>query len=193
MPTKPDCVGADSAELPIGRWTTPPTSGTMRCVTGPRTSADGTTVVLRSPRRRHAIGFALAAVFVIGGIIGAIANSDAVGWLCAAFFGLLLVMEGWQLLSPGRLVITPTTMEFSILWRHWSRDLASCTGFQLWRNPFARRTLVAFDHPLDSSKRLGKASRQFGGRSGALPDAYGMEPSKLVALLNKASNAARAA
>jgi hypothetical protein len=51
---------------------------------------------------------------------------------------------------------------------------------------------VAFDHPDDVAKRLGRANRSFAGRSSSLPDTYGMRAEQLAALLNRARAAALA-
>ncbi|MEQ1873124.1 MAG: hypothetical protein ABL953_05295 [Ilumatobacteraceae bacterium] len=149
-------------------------------------------LVLVTPRKSHVRFFVIDALFVSGGVLIAVGGSNAVGWLVVGFFGLCLVVETCQLIAPGRLVITPTDMEVRSLGRHWSRDLASCTGFKPWRNPFARQTLVGFDHPLDVSKRAGRVNTKIAGCSGTLPETYGMNASELATLLEDASKAARA-
>lgn len=149
-------------------------------------------LVLVSPRKSHVRNFVIDALFVAAGVLIAVGGSDAKGWLVVGFFGLCLAVETCQLIAPGRLVITSTHLEVRSLGRHWSRDLASCTGFKPWRNPFARQTLVGFDHPLDVSKRAARLNTKIAGCSGTLPETYGMDASELATLLEDASKAARA-
>ena len=154
--------------------------------------ATGETLVFRASRRKWLLMFALAALFVVLGFVIAIVQHNAFGWVAVFFFGLGLVVAGWQLVAPGQLVVTPTALEVTALWRTYSRDLASCSEFDVWRLPRTGQRLVVFDHPLDSAKRMGRANKNFAGRSGSLPDTYGMDAVALATLLNKARAAALA-
>jgi hypothetical protein len=151
----------------------------------------GETLVLRSSRRKWLLVFVIAAVFVGLGLIIAIGQHDSFGWTAAVFFGLVLIVAAWQLISPGRLVVTPTAIEVTTLWRTYSRDLASCSEFGVWRIPRTGQRLVVFDHPLDTAKRMGRANKRFAGRSASLPDTFGMKAADLATLLNKARAAAK--
>jgi hypothetical protein len=136
--------------------------------------------------------FALGALLVFLGFVIALVQHNAFGWVVVFFFGLGLIVAVWQLVAPGHLVITPTAIEVTALWRRYSRDLASCSEFDVWRLPRTGQRLVVFDHPLDSAKRMGRLNKGYAGRSGSLPDTYGMDAVALAALLNQARAAALA-
>ena len=145
--------------------------------------------MFRASRRKWLLVLAGCAAFVFVGAL-TFTKSPWVGETAIAFFGLGLIVAGWQTVSPGRLVVTPTTIEVTTLGRRWSRDLASCSEFGVWR--FGVQTLVVFDHPGGTAKRLGRANRRLSGRSSALPDTFGMDASELASILNKARASAMA-
>jgi hypothetical protein len=130
---------------------------------------------------------ALFAVFVAGGLYLALGGESVIiGWILVVFFGTGLLVSIWQLLAPDRLVVTDTTIEVSHMGRHWSRDLARCGPFDVWRNPAARHELVVFDHPEDEAHKLSGVSREVSGHSSALPDTYGLPAAELARTLNEA-------
>jgi hypothetical protein len=130
---------------------------------------------------------ALFAVLVAGGLYLALGGESVViGWILVVFFGTGLLLSVWQLIAPGRLVVTDTTIEVSHMGRHWSRDLARCGPLDVWRNPAARQELVVFDHPEDEADKLSGMSREVSGHSSALPDTYGHPAGELARTLNEA-------
>ena len=96
---------------------------------------------LTAPRARWWKVFLICIGFAAGGVLIAVGEPNAVGWLVAALFGVGAAVAGWQLVVPGKLVVTATTIEVSVLWRSYSRDLASCGTFEVWRDPTSSESL----------------------------------------------------
>ena len=143
--------------------------------------------VLTSSRARLFALSAAGVVFVAMGIsIVQSGRAVAIGWFAIAFFGAALILFVLQLVVPGRLLISHDAIEVHQLWRHWSRDLARCGRFEVWRYPFTRHSAVVFDHPEDQARRGVGASRRFGVHSSLLPETYGKPAKELAAILNQA-------
>lgn len=151
----------------------------------------GVRIVLRSSRRKWLRFFVTGTVFTAGGIFIAIARHDSVGWFLIVFAGLCQLATGWQLIAPGRLIVTPTEIQIIALWRRYERDLVSCSEFHVWT--MARQEMVVFDHPIDSQKVSARANRALSGYTGGLPDTFGMRALELAALLNRTRAAALSA
>lgn len=159
-----------------------------------QTAADDTAgpLVLTASRSKWSRVLAMSLGFVAMGVVTAIGEPTPFGWVVVAFFGSSAVISAGQLLYPSKLVLDATTVTVSGFGRGFSRDLASCSSFEVWRNPVARQELVVFNHPLDVERRGGRASTRLSGHSSALPDTYGLPAAALAAQLSRARSAALA-
>jgi hypothetical protein len=145
-------------------------------------------VAIFSASRRKWLRLLIAStVFVVLGIVMALTRElAAIAWLWLVASGTWLVVSLWQVIAPGRLVVSETEIEVRNLWRHWSRDLARCGPFVVWRASSGGRTLVVFDHPDDASRRGPRMNQRACGHSSALPDTYGQRAGELAQILNDA-------
>jgi hypothetical protein len=148
--------------------------------------------VFTASRRKWSRLLLVFAAFVALGLATAVAGQPAaIGWVVIGCSGTGLVVSAWQLIVPGRLVVTETEIEVRNLWRRWSRDLARCGPFLVWRAPTGGRSLVVFDHPDDESRRGPRMNQRACGHSSALPDTYGRRAGELARVLNEARAQAR--
>jgi hypothetical protein len=138
----------------------------------------------RTSRKRWATIGVVAVAFVAAGVVMML-DGNFWGWVTVAFFGLCLVVAGWQLVSPGRLILTPEGFTVVTLGRTMRYELAKCGVFTVWRNPFGGTRMVVFDYE-GSDGRLGRANRRLAGASASLPDTYGMKAEQLARILNDA-------
>ena len=151
------------------------------------TTANDVAMVLTASRRKWFGVSAVCLVFVAAGLLVLRAGkSGAVGWITIAFFGVCLIVSVAQLVIPGQLVVSHEAIEVHHLGRRWSRDLARCGPFDVWRSPLGRQAWVVFDHSEDRAKPLARSSRGLSGHSSALPDTYGRTAVELVNILNEA-------
>ncbi len=147
--------------------------------------------ILVASRKKWAGVLAGCTAFVVLGLRNALSGErGVVGWIAVAFFGVGMLVAIVQLMVPSRLAISASTIKVSHMGRHWSRDLARCGAFEVWRNPFARQSLVVFDHPDDEGRRGSKMGRRLSGHSSSLPDTFGMSATQLAELLNEARSKA---
>jgi hypothetical protein len=112
------------------------------------------------------------------------------GWVTAFFFGLVLVAAVWQLVSPGRLVLTPSAFTVFTMGRTMHYELARCGVFTVWRVPRTGNRMVVFDYEGNGAGWLGRANRNLSGASASLPDTYGMKAEQLAGMMNDARSAA---
>jgi hypothetical protein len=143
-------------------------------------------VFTASRRKWFRLLIACAAFVALGVVMAMSGELAAIAWLWVASSCTGLVVSAWQLVAPGRLVVSETEIEVRNLWRRWSRDLARCGPFSVWRAPTGGRTLVVFDHPDDESRRGARMNQRACGHSSALPDTYGRPAGELAQILNEA-------
>jgi hypothetical protein len=126
--------------------------------------------------------------FVLLGMVVVVAGYVVAGLLVAAFFGACLVVAARQMSRPGRLVVIADSFEVLHIGQATTRDFLSCSRFEVWRGG---KALVVFDHPIDDAKQFSAENRRLTGRSGSLPDTYGVRVTDLADLLNTARAEAR--
>lgn len=144
-------------------------------------------VTLTAPRRKSLGLLVLCTPFVTVCTLMLLSGDTAgIAWLGVIIFGVGWLLMLGQLVAPSRLVITPSEIKFSHLGRQWSRDLARCSAFEVWRNPADSSEWVVFDHPDDANRWWAARGRQSFGRTSALPHTYGVSPAGLAAMLNEA-------
>ena len=168
-------------------WLAAPDHGHSGRVNDDSLRSSAGALTFTASRRKWFGMLAVFAVFVAAGLYLALGgDSVVIGWILVVFFGTGLLLSIWQVIAPGSLVVTDATIEVSHMGRHWSRDLARCGPFAVWRNPVARQELVVFDHPEDEAHKLSGVSRELSGHSSALPDTYGHPAGELARTLNEA-------
>jgi hypothetical protein len=128
---------------------------------------------------------ALSAVFVAGGLWMS-SEKPMMGYLCAGFFGLCLVVFTLQLLpNSSYLRLDPEGFTMRGLFRgntvRWA-DVERFSVICLHNND-----MVAWDYaPHYKTQSLGRAvSRGLVGIEAALPDTYGMKAEQLAVLMNR--------
>jgi hypothetical protein len=142
------------------------------------------TRTFRASRKRWATIGLVAVAFVAAGVVMML-DGNFWGWVTVTFFGLCLVVAGWQLVSPGTLILTPEGFTVIALGRTMRYELAKCGAFSVWRNPRGGTRIVVFDYE-GSEGRLDRANRRLAGASASLPDTYGMKAEQLASMLNHA-------
>jgi hypothetical protein len=111
---------------------------------------------------------ALGAGIALGNRVGAVAT--VIGGLIAVLFGACAVIALRQILTPGSLLITKTSMVVSAGGRLRTFDFADCGPFTAWRNPSRGNVIVVFDHLPTAASR-------------SLPETYGVPAQELADLL----------
>lgn len=111
---------------------------------------------------------ALGAGVALGNRVGAVAT--VIGAMVAVLFGACAVVALRQMLSPGSLLITRTSITLSAAGRLSTFELADCGPFTAWRNPSRGNVMVLFDHVPTGASR-------------SLPETYGVPPQELADLL----------
>ena len=139
-----------------------------------------------SRRKWFRLLIAFAAFAALGIVMALTRQLAVIAWLWLAVSATGLVVSAWQLIAPGRLVISDGEIDVRNLWRRWSRDLARCGPFLVWRASSGGRSLVVFDHPDDASRRGPRMNQRACGHSSALPDTYGRGAAELARILNEA-------
>ena len=99
-------------------------------------------------------------------------------WMCA------MVVPVWQLISPGRLELSATTLTVRKFGMTRTYELRQCAAFKVWRPPVGRLEYVVFDNDATNGTRVGENNRRRTGGSALLPDTYGMSATDLATLLN---------
>jgi hypothetical protein len=136
------------------------------------------TKVFTSPRRRWGRNLAIGGIFTaLAVVIGA--TGDWIGWVAAAFFGLVTFVAAYTLKRPvrlevsdeGLLVVIPPRAPDEIAW-------AECDNFRPWESPGL--TTVKFDRVRPDGTRKGYL----------LPDSFGVPPDEMCTYLKERKHAA---
>ena len=112
--------------------------------------------------------------------------AKAIGWFLVVLFGFCAVVALRQLVSPGSLTISRTTIDMIRNGRLTTFELADCSRFTTWRNPSRGVTTIVFDHLPDPDTDVTRTNREVMGGSRSLPDSYGLSAQALADLLNEA-------
>lgn len=118
---------------------------------------------------------ALGAGIALGNRVGAVAT--VIGAVVVILFGICAVVALRQILSPGSLLITRTSIVVSAGGRLTTFEMADCGPFTAWRDPSRGNVMVVFEHLPTGASR-------------SLPETYGVPPQELADLLEsiRASN-----
>ena len=120
------------------------------------------------------------------------AAAKGIGWFLVAVFGFCAVVALRQLVSPGSLTISRTSIDMIRHGRLTTFELAGCSRFTTWRNPTRGVTTVVFDYRPDPDTETNRTNREIMGGSRSLPDSYGLSAQALADLLNDARAAGAA-
>ena len=120
---------------------------------------------------------------------GAVAKG--IGWALIALFGFCAFTALRQVVAPGSLLVSRTSIDIVGPRRHTSFAIADCGPFLVWRNPSRGTTMVVFDYAQDGETELARQNRALMGGSRSLPGNYGVSAQDLAALLNDVRNASR--
>jgi hypothetical protein len=142
-------------------------------------------IVLRTARLKALFVLATGVVLSFGGLI-MIREGEAWGWLVFVFF-LLMAAVGFVMLLPGagRLLLDAEGFEVTSLFRRGRSRWADVSGFEVTRIPPAGQKMVVFDDVRTKDSALAKVTRSLAGRSGGLPDNYGLSYEELAAIMNE--------
>ena len=140
---------------------------------------------LRPSPWKHVALMVLSAGFVtMGGFL--VAEGQAFGWLCIAFFGLGVVVAIVTLL-PGAsyLELRRDGFEFSSLYRKWFQRWSDVDEF--FPRRIATNVMVCWNFAPGyvGQARGRKVSAGLTGVEAGLPDTYGMPAAELAALMNR--------
>ena len=111
---------------------------------------------------------ALGGGIALGNRVGTVAT--VIGAFIAILFGACAVVALRQILSPGSLLITRTSIVVSAAGRLTTFELADCGPFTAWRNPSRGNVMVVFEHLPTGASR-------------SLSETYGVPPQELADLL----------
>lgn len=129
-----------------------------------------------------------ALVFVAGGIALGL-DGKAMGWACAGFFGLCLLVALAQLHPRSTsLTVTSQGIEYTNLFRRrvlrWDQvESFGSYSIQVGFAKAAEQVGIILSDPNVTPARA--TSRSLCGFDGALPDTYGFKAAKLAELLNR--------
>ena len=140
-------------------------------------------VTLSASRRKWLLLLLFAAAMTAGGAF-MVATAEPWGWAVLAFFAVGTIISVVTLM-PGASGLTLDRDGFTItsLFRAHRSRWQDVTGFQAITIPFSGRATVGFDDVTAEGKALAAVSTAMAGRSGALPDTYGLAVEELVRLL----------
>ena len=110
--------------------------------------------------------------------------AQVIGWILVLLFVFCAVVALRQMIDPGSLVISRTTIDMLRRGRLTSFEFADCGEFTTWRNPSRGTTFVVFDHLPDGDTEIHRANRHAMGGTRLFIDNYGMSPDALADLLN---------
>ena len=138
-------------------------------------------VTLRASRLKWFGVLGISAGFTIVGLLIVFGSHDVVGWLPLSFFGLCTLVSVVALL-PGASTLTLTRENFVVvsLYRRWALPWLETDDFAVIH---AGRRMVGYNAASLGRKRLGRANLAVAGRSGALPDSYGLKAEELALLM----------
>lgn len=140
---------------------------------------------LRPSPWKHLALMVLSAGFVtMGGFL--VAQGQAFGWLCIAFFGLGVVVAIVTLL-PGAsyLELRQDGFECSSLYRKWFQRWSDVEEFFPQRIATSEMVCWNFAPGYVAQPRGRRVSAGLTGVEAALPDTYGLPASELAALMNR--------
>lgn len=145
-------------------------------------------VTLYPSKKKAAFALPVCAAFTVAGIV--LAPSEPVlGWLCAGFFGLGLLIGVLKFFGNSTyLRLTEEGLELRSLYRltryRWS-DLAGFGTYEIRHNGIPTGTFVGLNFsPQYQQSRAGRAiARAFAGYDGSLPDTFGLGAEELATLL----------
>lgn len=131
------------------------------------------------------IGSLVIVTFGVGMALGASTSGVAkgIGIVAAVFFGFCAFVALRQILAPGSLTITHTSIAIISSGRLTSFELADCGPFSAWRDPSRGTVRVVFDHHPDDDTPVTRMNRQLTGSSRSLPETYGASAEELATLL----------
>lgn len=118
--------------------------------------------------------------------------AKGIGWFIIVLFGFCAAVALRQLVSPGSMTISRTSIDVIRHGRLTTFALADCGPFTTWRNPSRGTTCVVFDHFPDPDTEVTHTNRAVMGGSRSLPDSYGLPAQGLADLLNEARAAGAA-
>ena len=140
-------------------------------------------VTLYPSRRKWLLLLLFAAALTAGGV-HMVATAEPRGWAVLVFFAVGTIISA-VMLMPGAAGLTLDRDGFTImsLFRANRSRWQDVSGFQAITIPFSRRAMVGFDDVTAKGKALAELSTAIAGRSGALPDTYGLAVEELVRLM----------
>ena len=143
------------------------------------------------PKKSTALWLLIASSLFVAGGIWMITRGEWVGYLCAGFFGLGILVFGIQLL-PGSayLHLHNEGFTFCSLFRKTCIPWSAIDEFfvvQLSQPAVKIQRMVGFNFaPSYDKSKLGRTiSRGIAACEGALPDTYGWKPEELAAYMNE--------
>jgi hypothetical protein len=142
-------------------------------------------VILKTSRPKALFVLATGVVLSFGGII-MIREAEPWGWVVFGFF-LLVAAAGAVMLLPGagRLLLDAEGFEVTSLFRRHRTRWADVSEFEVTRLPPAAQKMVVFDEMHSKDSVLARMTRSLAGRSGGLPDNYGLDYEDLAAIMNE--------
>jgi hypothetical protein len=176
--------------------------GDVHAAAGPDTDVDGDgadpgdRIALRASASKWVwvlIGSLVFATFGGGLIVGERTGGVAkgIGWILVVMFGFCAFTALRQVVAPGSLLVSRSSIDVVSQRRHTSFAVADCGPFMVWRNPSHGSTMVVFDYAADGDTELAVQNRQLMGGSRSLPGNYGVSAQDLADLLNDVRGANR--
>jgi hypothetical protein len=140
-------------------------------------------VTLYPSRRKWLLLLLTTAAFTAAGV-DMVVTAQPQGWAVLIFFGVGIVVSALMLL-PGAAGLTLDRDGFTTtsLFRANRSLWQNVTGFQAISVPFSPKAMVGFDDVMAKGKALAELSTAMAGRSGALPDTYGLAVEELVRVM----------
>ncbi|MBX3480983.1 MAG: hypothetical protein KF842_11335 [Caulobacter sp.] len=144
----------------------------------------------------------LALILVIGLIFVAIgvllvsrpdqtASDLLIAWGAVGFFGLCVLVAGYQLVRPSRLDLTASGFTYTGLFgKSFTVAWSDVETFHVWQNPAAAHRLVAWRY-FEGRAPRGAAIGQALGAEGAIPGAWTLSTDRLAALMQSHLEASR--
>lgn len=159
--------------------------------------SEAATLVLRPKKAKTLSLLAISSMFVAIGIVVAVGAGDSLGFVCAAFFGIGVVVAVVQLIpNSSFLRIDSTGITIASMFRQTSVPWSVVDRFfvvSTKMHGLKVGEMVGFDFvPTYDRARLGRqVASALGACEGAIPDTYGKTGADLAALLNARLEAAR--
>ena len=138
-------------------------------------------VTLYPSRRKWLLLLLFSAVLAAEGV-HMVATAEPHGWAVLIFFGVGTIVSA-VMLVPGAAGLTLDRDGFTLisLFRANRSRWQDVSGFQAIT--ISPKTMVGFDDATAKGKALAELSTAIAGRSGALPDTYGLAVEELVRLM----------